>query len=249
MLLKTVLHVGQRQDRDKTSKKSKGKLLSPPVPRKCSESEWASESGFSSHLFFLGPKRFRFQGHNYFYSGDVAPYKKIKYDWLDGRNFCRWLLVVNCGCVTATSLTNQGILHGSGFLGDSARERLHSKLAWVTQFNLHLDVWEVSLQSYTVNHYHHKWTSGFVTLTAATGQIWSQSTSKGGFGQAQIRRSHQPTKSMRGKLLFLTKNKFLFLHSLILLLSFSYRWDYKPWSTTGHLKKDQPDNAEFGINK
>ena len=39
MLLKTVLHVGQRQDRDKASKKSKGKLLSPPVPRKCSESE------------------------------------------------------------------------------------------------------------------------------------------------------------------------------------------------------------------
>ena len=31
--------------------------------------------------------------------------------------------------------------------------------------------------------------------------------------------------------------------------NFSYRWDYKPWSTTGHLKKDQPDNAEFGINK
>ena len=143
MLLKTVLHVGQRQDRDKASKKSKGKLLSPPVPRKCSESEWASASSFSSHLFFLGPKRFRFQGHNYFYSGDVAPYKKIKYDWLDGRNFCRWLLVVNCGCVTATRLTNQGILHGSGFLGDSAGERLHSKLAWVTQFNLHLDVWKV----------------------------------------------------------------------------------------------------------
>ena len=98
MLLKTVLHVGQRQDRDKASKKSKGKLLSPPVPRKCSESEWASASSFSSHLFFLGPKRFRFQGHNYFYSGDVAPYKKIKYDWLDGRNFCRWLLMVNCRC-------------------------------------------------------------------------------------------------------------------------------------------------------
>ena len=149
MLHETVLHVGQRQDRDKASKKSKGKLLSPPVPRKCSESEWASESGFSSHLFFLGPKRFRFQGHNYFYSGDVAPFKKIQYDWLDGRNFCRWLLVVNCGCVTAISPTNQRILHGSGFLGDSARERLHSKLAWVTQFNLHLDVWEVSLQSYT----------------------------------------------------------------------------------------------------
>ena len=37
MLHKTVLHVGQ--DRDKASKKSKGKLLSPPVPRKCSESE------------------------------------------------------------------------------------------------------------------------------------------------------------------------------------------------------------------
>ena len=30
---------------------------------------------------------------------------------------------------------------------------------------------------------------------------------------------------------------------------FSCRWDYKPWSNTGHLKKDQPDNAEFGINK
>jgi len=28
-------------------------------------------------------------GHNYFYSGDIVPFKKIKYDWLDGRNFCR----------------------------------------------------------------------------------------------------------------------------------------------------------------
>ena len=37
MLHMTVLHVGQ--DRDKASKKSKGKLLSPPVLRKCSESE------------------------------------------------------------------------------------------------------------------------------------------------------------------------------------------------------------------
>merc|ERR1712059_170194 len=25
-------------------------------------------------------------------------------------------------------------------------------------------------------------------------------------------------------------------------------WKYKPWSPTGHLKKSQPDNAEFGIN-
>merc|ERR1711981_746313 len=70
VLLCVALVLGQRQ----TGKKpSKGKLLSPPVPRKCS----------------ARPKRFKYQGHNYFYSGDVAPYKKIKYDWLDGRNFCR----------------------------------------------------------------------------------------------------------------------------------------------------------------
>merc|ERR1711981_1320135 len=70
VLLCVALVLGQRQ----TGKKpSKGKLLSPPVPRKCS----------------ARPKRFKYQGHNYFYSGVVAPYKKIKYDWLDGRNFCR----------------------------------------------------------------------------------------------------------------------------------------------------------------
>merc|ERR1711981_1457884 len=70
VLLCVALVLGQSQ----TGKKpSKGKLLSPPVPRKCS----------------ARPKRFKYQGHNYFYSGDVAPYKKIKYDWLDGRNFCR----------------------------------------------------------------------------------------------------------------------------------------------------------------
>ena len=84
----TCLFAGQRQ----TGKKpSKGKLLSPPVPRKCSE----SEKDLTHFNLFLqwspvtGPKRFKYQGHNYFYSGDVAPYKKIKYDWLDGRNFCR----------------------------------------------------------------------------------------------------------------------------------------------------------------
>ena len=82
-------------------KPSKGKLLSPPVPRKCSASEkhfyiffckWEPLSYWLNlHWSFVaGPKRFKYQGHNYFYSGDVAPYKKIKYDWLDGRNFCRW---------------------------------------------------------------------------------------------------------------------------------------------------------------
>merc|ERR1712112_645968 len=70
VLFCVALVLGQRE----TGKKpSKGKLLSPPVPRKCS----------------ARPKRFKYQGHNYFYSGDVAPYKKIKYDWLEGRNFCR----------------------------------------------------------------------------------------------------------------------------------------------------------------
>merc|ERR1719309_1303795 len=58
----------------KDSKKpSKGKLLVGPNPDKCVKR----------------PKHFEFGNHNYFFSGDEAPFKKIKYDWLDGRNFCR----------------------------------------------------------------------------------------------------------------------------------------------------------------
>ena len=205
MLHKTVLHTGQRQDRDKASKKSKGKLLSPPVPRKCSESEWASESGFSSHLFFLGPKRFRFQGHNYFYSGDVAPYKKIKYDWLDGRNFCRWLLMVNCRChCNQPQKTREYCMDLVSLETQQENDYIQN---WLESRNLTY-TWTSGryegLQSITINRYHHHLTSGFVILTAATGQIWSPSTLKDGFGQAQIRRLHQPTKSMRGKLLLPT---------------------------------------------
>ena len=30
---------------------------------------------------------------------------------------------------------------------------------------------------------------------------------------------------------------------------FAAGWRGQPWSQTGHLKKPQPDNAEFGINR
>lgn len=55
------------------NKKSKSKLLSPPVPDKCTNR----------------PKQFRYGGHSYFYTGNEKQYEDEKYNWLDGRNICR----------------------------------------------------------------------------------------------------------------------------------------------------------------
>merc|ERR1712117_69283 len=58
----------------KNNKKSGGpKLLSPPVPEKCSSR----------------PKHFKRGEHNYFFSKDEAGFEDLKGDWLEGRNFCR----------------------------------------------------------------------------------------------------------------------------------------------------------------
>ena len=48
--------------------------------------------------------------------------------------------------------------------------------------------------------------------------------------------------------IFLLTSKGVDFNCVYSLTSY-HSWDYKPWSNTGHLKKDQPDNAEFGINK
>ena len=99
-------------------------------------------------------------------------------------------------------------------------------------------------------------TTGFVTLTAVTDQTCSPSVSRGGFGRGPTRRLHQPTKLMTGKTWMggsFEKRQDVKLGNISCACfqtkHFSCSWDYKPWSNTGHLKKDQPDNAEFGINK
>ena len=80
------------QDRDKQARSPAKANCSPPQFQG-SALQVRNLDWFQLNLQWspvTGPKRFKYQGHNYFYSGDVAPYKKIKYDWLDGRNFCRW---------------------------------------------------------------------------------------------------------------------------------------------------------------
>ena len=82
----------QMQDRDRQARSPAKASCSPPqfLGSALQVRDLKLKLAQSSTWFpVTGPKRFKYQGHNYFYSGDVAPYKKIKYDWLDGRNFCR----------------------------------------------------------------------------------------------------------------------------------------------------------------
>ena len=49
---------------------------------------------FIDHFFFclhslLGPITFSYDGHGYFYSGDVEAHSDDKVDWLEARNICR----------------------------------------------------------------------------------------------------------------------------------------------------------------
>ena len=49
---------------------------------------------FIDHSFFclhslLGPITFSYDGHGYFYSGDVEAHSDDKVDWLEARNICR----------------------------------------------------------------------------------------------------------------------------------------------------------------
>ena len=41
------------------------------------------------YLFSIGPITFTFNGHGYFYSGDVEAHSEDKVDWLEARNICR----------------------------------------------------------------------------------------------------------------------------------------------------------------
>ena len=197
----------QMQDRDRQARSPAKASCSPPqfLGSALQVRDLELKLAQSSTWFpVTGPKRFKYQGHNYFYSGDVAPYKKIKYDWLDGRNFCRWEKEED------NFSDFQGILHGPGFPGDPAGKWLHSKLAWLTQPYVYLDFWKVQptfnfakFSSFWCKH-SNTWstipTTGFVTLTAVTDQTCSRSVWRGGFGLGPTRRLHQPTKSMRGKI-------------------------------------------------
>lgn len=44
---------------------------------------------FFSPLFYAGPKKFNYKGHNYFYSGHIPELANKRVDWLEARNICR----------------------------------------------------------------------------------------------------------------------------------------------------------------
>lgn len=37
----------------------------------------------------VGPKKFNYKGHNYFYSGHIPELAAKRVDWLEARNICR----------------------------------------------------------------------------------------------------------------------------------------------------------------
>lgn len=49
----------------------------------------------------LGPKKFNYKGHNYFYSGHVPEHATKRVDWLEARNICREY------CMDAVSIETQ----------------------------------------------------------------------------------------------------------------------------------------------
>lgn len=49
----------------------------------------------------LGPKKFTYKGHNYFYSGTVPALATKRVDWLEARNICREY------CMDAVSIETQ----------------------------------------------------------------------------------------------------------------------------------------------
>lgn len=40
-------------------------------------------------MSIIGPKQWKFNGHNYFFSDQIDGLKGKKVDWLEGRNICR----------------------------------------------------------------------------------------------------------------------------------------------------------------
>merc|ERR1711884_654378 len=70
--LVVILAVAATAQRNNKNKKQP-KLLSPPVPEKCSSR----------------PKQFELDGHFYFFSKFEVGFEDLKGDWLEGRNFCR----------------------------------------------------------------------------------------------------------------------------------------------------------------
>lgn len=64
---------------------TKPRFLSKPIPSKCTSR----------------PKKFTFNGHNYFYSGQIPEYQNQRVDWLKARNICREY------CMDAVSMESQ----------------------------------------------------------------------------------------------------------------------------------------------
>lgn len=52
-------------------------------------------------LSSLGPKKFNYKGHNYFYSGTIPELATKRVDWLEARNICREY------CMDAVSIETQ----------------------------------------------------------------------------------------------------------------------------------------------
>lgn len=49
------------------------------------------ENNFNTLNFDMsvGPKKFNYKGHNYFYSGHIPELAAKRVDWLEARNICR----------------------------------------------------------------------------------------------------------------------------------------------------------------
>ena len=132
-------------------KPSKGKLLSPPVPRKCSASE---------NHFYLGSTFIGLLSQDQRGSSIKATTTSIVVTWppIKRSNMTGWMAATSAGEEkkknNSVIFINQGILYGPGFPGDPAGKWLHSKLAGLTQPYVYLDFWKVSLHSMSP-HFHH----------------------------------------------------------------------------------------------
>lgn len=176
-------------------------------------------------LFFFtqcaGPKEFQYRGKNYFLSSHVPGLAGKKFDWLDGRNLCREY------CMDLVTLEEQ------------EKNNLIFRLI-------------------QTNDVPYIWTSGrLCDFKGCENRADLEPKSLNGWFWSSSRQKIEPTNRVpvgwgKHKILL----HLLLLHSVcfILLLFFTnsnFRTylGYNPWSQTGHKKLQQPDNAEYEINK
>ena len=185
-------------------KPSKGKLLSPPVPRKCSASE---------NHFYLGSTFIGLLSQDQRGSSIKATTTSIVVTWppIKRSNMTGWMAATSAG--EKKKKTNSVIFreYCMDLVSLETQQENDYIQNWLDSRNLTY-TWTSGRWAYIqcphtfiILWYKHRniWstipTTGFVTLTAVTDQTCSPSVSRGGFGRGPTRRLHQPTKSMTGK--------------------------------------------------